>query len=159
MEVEFDKEIDAILRKTRDARGVLVGDDPPEPKKHLDADTIAAFAEGALPGGAKLLYTEHFADCDPCRRRLSEVIKMDREADAAAASTIWPPVEKVVQPWYSWLFRTPSLARKFLHRSAISTLNKFPSRRKGPTVRCNPGQARKSTDVRQSGGMTDKAME
>ena len=87
MELEFDKEIDAILRKGRDGRGVLVGDSPPEPKKHVDADTIAAFAEGALPERAKLLYVEHFADCDPCRRQLSQVIVMNRGADAAAAST------------------------------------------------------------------------
>lgn len=110
MELEFDKEIDAILRKGRDARGVLVGDDAPEPKKHLDADTIAAFAENALPGQARLLYTEHLASCDRCRRSLSNAIVMNREADAAAASTIWPTVEKTGVPWYSKIFRTPSLA-------------------------------------------------
>jgi hypothetical protein len=112
MELEFDKEIDAILRKGRDSRGVLVGDDPAEPKKHLDADTIAAFAENALPASARLLYTEHFADCDRCRGQLSQAIVLNREADAAAASTIWPPVEKKTAdtPWYSRIFRTPSLA-------------------------------------------------
>ena len=110
MELEFDKEIDAILRKGRDARGVLVGDDAPEPKKHLDADTIAAFAENALPGQARLLYTEHLAACDRCRRGLSNAIVMNREADAAAASTVWPTVEDIAVPWYSKVFRTPSLA-------------------------------------------------
>src|SRR5436190_15888555 len=110
MELEFDKEIDAILRKGRDGRGVLVGDSPPEPKKHLDADTIAAFAEGALPERAKLLYVEHFADCDPCRRQLSEVIVMNRGADAAAASPASAPIEAIAAPWYAKLFRTPNLA-------------------------------------------------
>jgi hypothetical protein len=110
MELEFDKEIDAILRKGRDARGVLVGDNPPEPKKHLDADAIAAFAENALPVPARLLYTEHLAHCDPCRRKLSSAIRMNREADAAAASTVSAPIAAAAVPWYSRLFRTPSLA-------------------------------------------------
>ena len=61
MELQFDKEMDAILRKARVNQGVLVGDDPPEPKKHLDADTIAAFAENAMPPKAKLeLNTSEF---------------------------------------------------------------------------------------------------
>ena len=111
MELEFDKEIDAILRRGRASRGVLVGDhDPNEPEKHLDPDTIAAFAENALPERARMLYMEHFADCDRCRSQLSSAIVLNREADAAAASTIWPPVEKVATPWYSKIFRTPSLA-------------------------------------------------
>jgi len=110
MELEFDKEIDAILRKGRDTRGVLVGDSPPEPKKHLDADTIAAFAEGALPQPAKLLFMEHFADCDGCRKQLSEVIVMNRGADAAAASVASAPVVAAVVPWYARIFRTPNLA-------------------------------------------------
>src|SRR5689334_9834794 len=110
MELEFDKEIDAILRKGRDTRGVLVGDSPPEPKKHLDADTIAAFAENALPKRAKMLYLEHFADCDRCRGQLSQSIAFNREADAAAASTIWPPVEAPkAAPWYAGLFKTQNL--------------------------------------------------
>ncbi len=109
MELEFDKEIDAILRKAQTARGVLVGDDPPEPKKHLDADTIAAFAENALPAGARSLYVEHLADCGRCRKLLSESIVMSRGADAAAASTVLAAAETAV-PWYSKIFRTPSLA-------------------------------------------------
>lgn len=113
MELEFDKEIDAILRKAPVGRGVLVGDDPPEPKKHLDADTIAAFAENAVPPKAKLLYMEHFADCDRCRRMLSQSILMKREADAAtngvASTVVSAPVATTI-PWYSKLFRTPNLA-------------------------------------------------
>jgi len=38
MDLEFDKEMDALLRRAA-GRGVLVGDDP---KKHMDADAIAA---------------------------------------------------------------------------------------------------------------------
>src|SRR6266571_4812119 len=104
MELEFDKEVDAILRKARG--GVATS----AKAVHLDADTIAAFAEGALPERAKLLYIGHFADCDRCRKQLSEVIVMNRGADAAAASIVSAPVAGVATPWYAKLFRTPNLA-------------------------------------------------
>ena len=113
MELEFDKEIDAILRKARVNRGVLVGDDPPEPKKHLDADTIAAFAENALPQKAKMLYMEHFADCDRCRRMLSQSIMLNSEAvtaDVGAASIAPTETAEATIPWYQRIFKTPNLA-------------------------------------------------
>lgn len=112
MELEFDKEIDAILRKAQPARGVLVGDDPPN--KHLDADVIAAFAENALPEKAKLLYMEHFADCDRCRKLLSQTILMNTEAvssvDETASSVVAAPVTEAAMPWYQGLFKTQNLA-------------------------------------------------
>jgi hypothetical protein len=105
--------MDAILRKARVNQGVLVGDDPPEPKKHLDADTIAAFAENAVPPKAKLLYMEHFADCDRCRRMLSNSILLNSEAvavtDGAASSVVAESIGATV-PWYLKIFRTPNLA-------------------------------------------------
>src|SRR4051794_37183316 len=110
MELEFDKEIDAILRKARPSRGVLVGDDPAESKKHLDADTIAAFAENALPEKAKLLYVEHFADCDRCRKQLSLVMQMNTEAAAVVAAPAVEPVMEPSVPWYRSLFKAPNLA-------------------------------------------------
>ena len=70
MELEFDKEIDAILRKARGSGGV------PVTTAHLDADTIAAFVENALPQKAKLLKMEHFADCERCRKQLAFAIEM-----------------------------------------------------------------------------------
>ena len=111
MELEFDKEIDAILRKAQPARGVLVGDDPPN--KHLDADVIAAFVENALPEKAKLLYMEHFADCDRCRKLLSQTILMNTEAVSSvdeAASVVAAPVTETSVPWYQGLFKTQNLA-------------------------------------------------
>ena len=103
MELEFDKEIDAILRKARGGGGTSVN------AGHLDADTIAAYAENALPASGRVLYTEHLADCGRCRKQLSHAIAMNREAVAAAASTPWPPVEKAV-PWYAKLFQVRNLA-------------------------------------------------
>ena len=110
MELEFDKEIDAILRKARGGGGVAL---TAIASPHLDADTIAAFAEDALPQKAKLLYVEHFADCDRCRRMLSQTVLMNSgavTADAKAASnTILAPVATAV-PWYKNLFKTQNLA-------------------------------------------------
>lgn len=111
MELEFDKEIDAILRKAQPTRGVLVGDDPADPKKHLDGDTIAAFAENALPEKAKLLYVAHFADCDHCRKQLSFVMQMNNEAAAVVAPS--PAVERAIEPtipWYRRILKVPNLA-------------------------------------------------
>lgn len=107
MELEFDKEIDAILRKARAPVGAAVA---ALVSAHLDADAVAAFAENALPDKAKHLYMEHFADCDRCRKLLSHSIFANTEAIAAAAShMVSAPVETAV-PWYLKIFRTPNLA-------------------------------------------------
>lgn len=108
MELEFDNEIDALLRKARDDRGILVGD---AAKLHFDADEIAAFAENALPDAAKLTYATHFADCDKCRKTLSTVILLNSEAGIEAASSISAPVvAENAAPWYKKLFLFPNLA-------------------------------------------------
>jgi hypothetical protein len=109
MELESDKEIDALLRKARPPAAAPVSG-------HLDADAMNAFAEGALPEAIRRTYTAHFADCDTCRMALSQIALLDEplatKAVAAAASapraaSPWPP--KAV-PWYRSLFRSPGLA-------------------------------------------------
>ena len=75
MELEFDKEIDALIR----GRGVSAGDSPP--KGHLDADEISAFAENALPERTRTLHMAHIADCDRCRKILSNLIALNAEAE------------------------------------------------------------------------------
>lgn len=105
MELEFDKEIDAILRKSRGGLAVAANGE------HLDADVISAFAQGALPERARPLYTRHLADCDRCRKLLSQAITMNTAAVSAAdeaASTVTPVAES--SSWLSNLFRTPNLA-------------------------------------------------
>jgi hypothetical protein len=77
---------------------------------HADADTIAAFAENALPDKVKLLYMEHFADCDGCRKQLSHAIVLNTGADAAAAPLVSAPIAEVAVPWYQKLFKTQNLA-------------------------------------------------
>lgn len=103
MEFEFDKEIDAILRKS-------VRTDRVASSQHLDADIISAFAENALPERSRSAYTMHLADCDKCRKVLSQVISLnDGIAEKAAAAPIAAAAQEHV-PWYAAFFRTPNLA-------------------------------------------------
>ena len=106
MELEFDKEIDALMRKG----GVAVGGLPAG--GHLDADEIAAFAENAMPERARALYMGHIADCDRCRGILSNLIAFNAEAEpekAAAAVPVSVPLAAET-PWYRKLFLFPNLA-------------------------------------------------
>jgi hypothetical protein len=114
MELEFDKEIDVLLRKARSGTAAAA-----PAGGHLDADAINAFAEGAVPAVLRKTYTAHLADCDRCRNALSRVallnepIAMKAVAAAAAAprgAAPWPPN---AVPWYRGLFRSPGFAAAF----------------------------------------------
>lgn len=81
MNREFDREIDALLRRhTRvAARGRVLEDEgsahSPQ-SAHLDADELNAFAENALPAAARSLYLSHLADCGECRRAAAGLASM-----------------------------------------------------------------------------------
>ncbi len=114
MELNFDKEIDAILRKARESEFAFAADNPQSairnPQSHLDADEISAFAENALPETAKQFYTAHLADCDLCRKNLSSLILLNADAKnvnvhAEEIGTISSAI-----PWYRKLFAFPNLA-------------------------------------------------
>ena len=107
MEVDFDKEIDALLRKARHSGPVLVGD---AAGKHLDADEIAAFAENALPEKSHAVYTMHFAECDRCRKILSNLLVMNSEAVPVTASPSVITIAERDLPWYRKLLLFPNLA-------------------------------------------------
>ena len=109
MEVDFDKEIDALLRNARNAGGSEAELRPDS--SHLFPDEIAAFAENALPDKARTLYIQHFAECERCRKILSNVISMravEEPADVSAAAPV--PSADEHEPWYRGLFRLPQLA-------------------------------------------------
>ncbi len=109
MELEFDKEIDAILRKARD--GTIAAAATAPASSHVDADTIAAFVENAIPEKTRLLYVAHLADCDRCRSMLSQAVKMHSEADATPASVASAtPAAVPGVSWISRIFRSPSFA-------------------------------------------------
>jgi hypothetical protein len=108
MEVDFDKEIDTLLRKAQRDAPVLVGDFASS--RHLDADEISAFAENAMPEKSRALYTAHLADCDRCRKILSNLLMMNAEAAPAAASPGVITIAERSLPWYRKLFLFPNLA-------------------------------------------------
>ncbi len=112
MELEFDKEMDSLLRKTGETqRGVLVGDKPDEkPKVHLDADGLSAFAENAMPEKSRALYMAHLADCGHCRRILSGLIMLNADAGPAEGHVVAPAILPAAnEPWYRRLL-LPNLA-------------------------------------------------
>jgi len=105
---EFDKEMDALLRQTAQGETVVATGNPKSP--HLDADEISAFAENALPEKAKMRLTAHFADCDRCRKILSNTILINAESASETAAA--PQTEKTaaVLPWFRRLFAAPMVA-------------------------------------------------
>jgi hypothetical protein len=108
MEVDFDKEIDTLLRKAQRDAPVLVGDFASS--RHLDADEISALAENAMPENSRALYMAHLADCDKCRKILSNLLTMNAEAAPAAASPGVITIAERSLPWYRKLFLFPNLA-------------------------------------------------
>src|SRR5688572_4139082 len=106
MDFEFDKEIDAILRKARGGEVVTSAG------SHPDADEISAFAENAVSDAARQRYTAHFADCIRCRKILSNVIVFNSEAETEAASSavLVETAAAAKAPWYRRLFAFPQLA-------------------------------------------------
>jgi len=77
MRPELDKEIDSLLRGHARRGGAFVPENNPAPPQaagaHLDADELAAFAEGALPDVARTLYSAHLADCGDCRGLVAQL--------------------------------------------------------------------------------------
>lgn len=112
MELEFDKEIDALLREDGRGRTITISEFA---APHLDADELSAFAENALPDAARKGYIAHMADCDRCRKTLSGFIASSEArptaADAAlAADSNLSPVAATAVPWYRRLFAIQNLA-------------------------------------------------
>ncbi|MEP6707317.1 MAG: hypothetical protein ABJC05_07345 [Pyrinomonadaceae bacterium] len=77
MKATNDKEMDVLLsrlaqrNKTVNAAGVGRADDGL--RGHLDADEMNALAENALPEITRVRYMSHLADCDSCRKLVTEL--------------------------------------------------------------------------------------
>jgi hypothetical protein len=64
--------------------------------EHLDADELAAFAEGSLPEAARTRYVSHLVDCDNCRQVVSQLAISSGAVVAAEAPAA------VEASGYSW---------------------------------------------------------
>lgn len=107
MELNFDKEINALLRQAARSGETVPANAP----NHLDADEISAFAENALPEKTRAVYTKHLADCDRCRTILSNVILLNSEKETElSVVTAAPEIVETRTPWYRKLFAMPNLA-------------------------------------------------
>ncbi len=107
MELNFDKEMDVILRQA--ARGGEFASANPA-EAHLDADEISAFSENALPEKTRAVYMSHLADCDRCRTILSNLILLNSEAENASAVAAAPVIVETKTPWYRRFFAVQNLA-------------------------------------------------
>ena len=97
-----DKDMDVLIG--RYAKGVAKG----TPVEHPDADELNAFAEGALPTAARQRYLSHFADCDDCRKLVSQLAV----TTTAGVEARIPASEPVAEPWWKKigaLFAIPTL--------------------------------------------------
>ena len=136
MKEGFDKEIDTLLRRRAGASAAQSFADgggfgtAPGASAHLDADELGAFAEGALPSGARLAAASHLAECDRCRGvavALSRSLgagEVKQHAAAVPASTATPRPAS----WRAWaaaLFapRTLRYAAPLLALSVVAVVS------------------------------------
>ena len=97
-----DKDMDVLIG--RYAKGAAKG----TPVEHPDADELNAFAEGALPPAARQRYLSHFADCDDCRKLVSQLAV----TTGAGVEARIPASQPVAEPWWkklSAVFAIPTL--------------------------------------------------
>jgi hypothetical protein len=97
-----DKDMDVLIG--RYATGAAKG----TPVEHPDADELNAFAEGALPPAARQRYLSHFADCDDCRKLVSQLAV----TTGAGVEARIPASQTVAEPWWkklSAVFAIPTL--------------------------------------------------
>jgi hypothetical protein len=93
MELNFDKEMDALLR--RSARQETAAS--PAAEAHLDVDELAAFSANALPVKARARAMEHLVDCGNCRTILSNLVffeHQEQEKPAGFAAAAAPVIKK-----------------------------------------------------------------
>ena len=113
MKQEFDKEIDALLRRRAGTDAVRwrredarPASPPQEESAHLDTDELSAYAENALPASARARYVTHLADCDVCRKivvTLSSAANVAGELEKSAAVINAPVSSSEVSGWRAWI--------------------------------------------------------
>lgn len=117
-----DTEIDRLLRRhARPSGGTARA--ATSAGAHMDADEMNAYAEGALPEGARARYFAHLAGCDSCRKLVTKLTlaaiadNEGRERAAAAALT--------AAPSKSWRERLAAIFSPPVLRYAVPALALF----------------------------------
>jgi hypothetical protein len=103
-------EMDRLLRRHawRDGEALRArreqNKDAPEANNtvHLDADELNAYAEGALPENARSRYFAHLADCDTCRKLVTDLTLAATLADEGKARVAATDVSPS-RSWRDWL--------------------------------------------------------
>jgi hypothetical protein len=94
MKEGFDREMDSLLRRAARASSARAnGAGASQSVSHLDADELAAFAEGALPEAARMSAVSHLADCEGCRAlafNLTRAAGVEAELEKRAAAAEAP---------------------------------------------------------------------
>lgn len=96
------------LRAGREQRGDGQGASNPT---HLDADELNAYAEGALPESARSRYFAHLADCDTCRKLVTDLTLAASVADEGKAhvAAVESSPSKSWRDWLAAIFSPPVL--------------------------------------------------
>jgi hypothetical protein len=115
MNQDSDKEMGLLLqRHARRSASGLSGRDEASAKPmapHMDADELSAYAEGALPVAARSRYALHLADCDSCRKIVTQLV-LSSSVESQSSGTVTQTVEAPARSWSQWfaaLFSPPVL--------------------------------------------------
>lgn len=73
-----------------------------ESAAHMDADELNAYVEGALPDAVRSRYTSHLADCDSCRKIVTELVVTSASPVAAESSSVLQTIEVPRRSWREW---------------------------------------------------------
>lgn len=107
MQHNFDDTFDALLHRAAARRA---GSDVlPERHEHLDAQSISAFVENALPDTTRVRFAAHLADCSDCRQILVNFASI-QEAEAVEVAETIPAAPKTRPSWFADWFTLPNLA-------------------------------------------------
>lgn len=166
MPTEFDKEIDALLREgvrrgralsaapaTDIERGAWTGEREGDggvratlSGAHLDADEQNAYAENSLPATARTHYAAHLADCDDCRRSVTQLAlaagtpaQLEQQAVAGNAQKALPNVtwrERLGALFAprAWRYAVPALALLLVGAVALMVSMRGSGQRQASTI-------------------------
>ncbi len=115
-------EMDRLLRRHARLGGGAVRGAAPQSGAHMDADEMNAYAEGALPEAARSRYFSHLADCDSCRKLVTE---LTLAASAAAEGRERVAAAQTAAPSKSWRERLAAILSPQVLRYAVPALALF----------------------------------